>query len=62
MSKGKEKKYVYNLKFARGKKTFVVRSEPTTWLKEDGFRELLLKGVAEGGRFVESWRGIARKN
>ena len=57
----KKKMYVYNAKFSKGKGTFVVRSEPTNWLDEEGFREMLVKGVSEGGRFVESWRQPVHK-
>ena len=55
------RKYTYNLKFTKGKKTFVIKSEPTGWLEYEDFKVLLLDGVEQGGRFVESWRTPVRR-
>lgn len=56
--------FTYKLKFSKissPRETFVVQSKSIRGvIGPDGFRDLLLTGVEQGGQFLESWRSLVR--
>jgi len=56
--------FTYKLKFSKvnsPRETFVVQSESVRGvIGPEGFRKLLLTGVEQGGRFLESWRSLVK--